>query len=102
MSCDLSRPCRGNCIVPCVDTAAVVVTPASRCGRSNSMRRRVSLVRTSRADRSPELGEIGFVRPLARDQNEIGRAKRADRRKRQLLGITAANTYQGQRQHAAH
>ena len=27
MSRDLSRPCRGNCIVPCVDTAAVIVTP---------------------------------------------------------------------------
>jgi len=56
-------------------------------------------VESLRADRAPEFGEIGLVGPLAWNQDEIGRAKRADCRERQLFGITAANSDEGQREH---
>jgi len=50
-------------------------------------------------ERAPQLGEIGFVRPLARDQHQICRVDGADCRKRQLLGIAAANANEREREH---
>ena len=51
------------------------------------------------ADRPPEIGKIGFCRPLARDQDEIGRIDCADRGARELPGIAATDAYQGEREH---
>jgi len=99
MSRDLSRPRRGNRIVPRVDAAAVVVTAGIALGQVEFDETRRIAVENLRADRAPEFGEIGFIRPLARNQDEIGRAKRADCRERQLFGITAANSDEGQREH---
>ena len=100
MACDRLRPGRGDGIVPIVYTFAVIRLAGVAHWQFELCDARLVVGQHVGTDRPPQFREIGLRGALARDQNEIGGVDRADRGKRELRGITTADAYQGERQHA--
>ena len=96
---DRLRPGRGDRVVPIVHALAVIGLACVTHGKIELGNARGVVGEHIRADRPPEIGKIGFCRPLARDQNEIGGVDRADRSARELPGIAATDADQGERHH---
>jgi len=48
---------------------------------------------------APQVREVGYLRALARDQDEIGGVDRANRLQRKLLWIAASDADQSEREH---
>src|SRR5580692_1133202 len=102
MACDLPRPRGGHRIVPRIDTGAVIVGSAVAPRQIELDDVRPAVGQDRSANRPPQLGKIGFLFALARDQHEIGGIDRADACERQLCGISTTDTDQGQCEGAGH
>ena len=94
MRLDLARPHGSDGIVPVIDAAAIILAIDIAHRQIELDQPRCAAGQNLRANLPPQFGEIGLLLALARDQDEIGGIDGAHRRKRQLLGITAADTDQ--------
>ena len=99
MARDRLRPGFGDPVVPLVHAPAVI--------RFTCVTHRQIEFRDARpvvgdhvcADGPPQFGEVGLHRPLARNEDEVGCIDSTDRHERELLGIAATDSYQGEREH---
>src|SRR5262249_11947433 len=96
---DLARPSRGDGIVPVIDAAAIILAVGIAHGKIELDQSRSLARQNARADFPPQLGEVGLLLALARNEDEIGGVDRLDRSQRELRGITAADADQGKREH---
>src|SRR5262249_39289705 len=95
----LARPDRGHGIMPVVDTAAIVLALHVTNRQIEFDQARVAVRQHPRANFTPELGEIGFLLALARNEDEIGGVDGTDGRNRELLGGPATDADQRYREH---
>jgi len=94
------RPDGGNGVVPVFDPLAVIGCRLIPGGQIKFGKDGGGVGDDCGADLVAQLGQIGLVRALAWDQDQIGGVQRLDRLQGQMIGVAGANADKTKFKHA--